>query len=69
MNYNVSYTLKHNEIPNTFEDNWVPFLAMDNQTFDDAKKRYFSLIESNGNKDGWHLFTINLSEIILSTDY
>lgn len=69
-NYIVSYTLKHNEISDTFEDRYVIFK---DEEFQDnaskyAKKYADELLKSDGDKKDWHLWTIHVSRIIMSTD-
>lgn len=64
MSHIVVYTLKHNEIPDVFNDYWMTF-----EDIETAEKSYDMLIKTDGAKQGWHVFTIALTSVIKSTDY
>lgn len=71
MNYLVAYTLKQEQElgPDTFQDHYKTFLAFDGHTLDSAKEYYKQMVETDGGKDGWSLYTASLTQIIDSTDY
>lgn len=69
MNYIVAWSLKHDIIENLIIDYWMPFLHDEGATLDKAKEYYQKLIDNDGNKKGWHLYTITLSTLLESTDY
>lgn len=70
MRYIVAYTLKHNDIPDTFKDEYMVFDDEETSTGDSLfmAEIYYSdvLSEKNIDKD-WHVWTASLSTIIKST--
>lgn len=69
MNYIVSYTLKHEETPDTFADHWMVFKEDEGCTLETARKYYEHILENDGGEDEWYLWTIAISQVIESTDY
>jgi hypothetical protein len=69
-NYMVAYTLKHDEIPDTFEDHYIIFKDDEWQenALEEATKSANELLDSDGDKDGWHMWTLHVAEIFMSTD-
>lgn len=67
--YIVAYTLKHRETPNTFVDYWHRFVddtPERNKEF--AQKFYADLLGNDGGEVDYHLFTVSLSQELLSSE-
>jgi hypothetical protein len=66
----LAYTLKHNTIADTFEDVYIVF--KDDEHNNEALKKVTDLKDkmllSDGNRIDWHIWTINIAQIIFSTD-
>jgi hypothetical protein len=69
MDYIVAYTLKNNEWADTFVDRWVVFRKENMQTIEDAASHYTELLKNDGGENGWHLYTISMAQVLMSTDY
>jgi hypothetical protein len=71
MRYIVAYTLKHNDIPDTFRDEYM--VVDDEDTFNQdalslAEAYYDDVLSEKDIEEGWHVWTASLSTIIKSTD-
>ena len=69
MSYIIAYTLKHNEIPDTFVDRWMVYRDDEGMSEEEIKQAYDTLIETDGGEEDYHLFTIAMAKVIHSTDY
>ena len=70
MDYIVAYTLKNNTLPDTFIDHWIYFIEGEHiDNLKAAQKFYQQIVDMDGADPGWHLWTINLSQVIQSTDH
>lgn len=72
MRYIVAYTLKHNETPDTFKDEYMVFGEDDNIKsggLEKATRYYHNVLSENDIEDGWHVFTASICRVIMSTDY
>jgi hypothetical protein len=72
MRYIVAYTLKHNDIPDTFRDEYM--VVDDEDTFNQdalslAEAYYDDVLSEKDIEEGWHVWTASISTIIKSTDY
>ena len=72
MRYIVAYTLKHNDIPDTFRDEYM--VVDDEDTFNQdalslAEAYYDDVLSEKDIEEGWHVWTASISIIIKSTDY
>jgi len=70
MRYIVAYTLKHNETPDTFKDEYMVFDdedAFKNNALAVAESYYNDWVLSKEIED-WHVFHASISTIIKSTD-
>jgi hypothetical protein len=70
MRYIVAYTLKHNDIPDTFRDEYM--VLDDEDTFNQdalslAESYYDDVLSEKDIEEGWHVWTASLSTIIKST--
>jgi len=70
MRYIVAYTLKHNETPDTFKDEYM--VLDDEDTFNQdalslAESYYDDVLSEKDIEEGWHVWTASLSTIIKST--
>ena len=73
MRFIVAYTIKHNDIPDTWEEHYTIIddqespmsngLAQAHRLFDIIKNENSMMIP-----EGWHLWTASISEIIKSID-
>ena len=73
MRYIVAYTLKHNEIPDTWEDHYMIVSDDESQMHNGLAHAHnlFELLKSENKimmPEEWHLWTASISEIIKSTD-
>jgi hypothetical protein len=71
MRYIVAYTLKHNDIPDTFRDEYM--VVDDEDTFNQdalslAEAYYDDVLSEKDIEEGWHVWTASISTIIKSTD-
>jgi hypothetical protein len=69
IGYIVAYVLKHNDIADTFMDRYTVFLTSEGQTKKDAKEFYDEMLEKDGDEEGYYLYSINLTNILESSDY
>lgn len=72
MRYIVAYTLKHNETPDTFRDEYI--VIDDEETFNNdalslAEAYYDDVLSEKDIEEGWHVFTASISTVIKSTDF
>ncbi len=70
MRYIVAYTLKHNDIPDTFRDEYI--VLDDEDMFNQdalslAESYYDDVLSEKDIEEGWHVWTASLSTIIKST--
>ena len=70
-NYMVAYTLKHNETLDTFEDHYIIFKDEEwkGNALEEATKSANELLDSDGDKDDWRMWTLHVAEIVMSTDF
>lgn len=71
MRYIVAYTLKHNEIPDTFKDEYMVFGEHDDIVADalqNASRYYRDVVSEESIEEGWHVWTASISTVIESTD-
>lgn len=68
-NYIVCYTLKHNDIADTFVDRCIYFSHEEGLSLTDAEKLYNELIEQDGNESDYFLWTIAITKVIKSSNY
>ena len=71
MRYIVAYTLKHNETPDTFKDEYI--VIDDEETFNQdalslAEAYYDDVLSEKDIEEGWHVWIASISTIIKSTD-
>lgn len=69
MRYIVAYTLKHNETPDTFLDEYMIFDDEEDSSGDSLPhaSRYYDYVLSEKDIEGWHVWTASISTIIKST--
>lgn len=72
MRYIVAYTLKHNDTPDTFRDEYI--VIDDEETFNNdalslAETYYDDVLSEKDIEEGWHVFTASISTVIKSTDF
>jgi len=70
MRYIVAYTLKHNDIPDTFRDEYMVLDDEDTFNYDAlslAEAYYDDVLSEKDIEEGWHVWTASLSTIIKST--
>jgi len=70
MRYIVAYTLKHNETPDTFRDEYMVFDDEEDSSGDSlphASRYYDDVLSEKDIEQGWHVWTASLSTIIKST--
>lgn len=72
MRYIVAYTLKHNDIHDTFRDEYM--VVDDEDTFNQdalslAESYYDDVLSEKDIEEGWHVWTASISTIIKSTDF
>jgi hypothetical protein len=68
MKYIVAYTLKHNEIPDTFKDEYMVFGDTLINSHQNALRYYKDVISEEIIEEEWHVFTASISIVIESTD-
>jgi hypothetical protein len=70
MRYIVAYTLKHNDTPDTFKDEYMIF--DDENTFNNnalaVAESYYNEWVLEKEIEDWHVWTASISTIIKSTD-
>lgn len=72
MKHIVAYTLKHNDIPDTFKDHYMVLDDEDmfnNDALSLAEIYYDDLVNEKDIEEGWHVWTASISTIIKSTDF
>ena len=70
MRYIVAYTLKHNDTPDTFKDEYMVYDDEDTFNHDAlslAEAYYDDIVQEKDIEEGWHVWTASLSTIIKST--
>lgn len=69
MRYIVAYTLKHNETPDTFKDEYMVFDDDEDSSGDSLPhaSKYYDYVLSEKDIEGWHVWTASISTIIKST--
>lgn len=70
MRYIVAYTLKHNDKPDTFKDEYMVYDDEDTFNHDAlslAEAYYNDIVQEKDIEEGWHVWTASLSTIIKST--
>jgi hypothetical protein len=71
MRYIVAYTLKHNDTPDTFKDEYMIFDDEETSNGDSlsiAEKCYENVVSERSINKDWHVWTASISTIIKSTD-
>lgn len=66
--YIIAYTLKHKTIPNKFIDEYNIYMEEEGFTKKDVQKIYDELIEKDGNKRNYYLWTASISRMLVSTE-
>lgn len=72
MRYIVAYTLKHNDIHDTFKDHYMVMDDEDmfnNDALSLAETYYDDIVQEKDIEEGWHVWTASISTIIKSTDF
>lgn len=71
MRYIVAYTLKHNDIPDTFKDEYMIFddEAYNGDSLSMAEKCYKDVVSERSIEKDWHVWTASISTVIKSTDF
>ena len=72
MRYIVAYTLKHNDTPDTFKEEYM--ILNDEDMFNNdalplAESYYDDIVQEKDIEEGWHVWTASISTIIKSTDF
>lgn len=69
MKHIVAYTLKHNDIPDTFKDEYMIF--DDNEMFNalELAESYYNDWVLKKEIEDWHVFHASISTVIKSTDF
>ena len=71
MRYIVAYTLKHNDTPDTFKDEYMVYDDEDTFNHDAlslAEAYYDDIVQEKDIEEGWYVWTDSISTIIKSTD-
>lgn len=71
MRHIVAYTLKHNDIPDTFKDQYMVYDDENTFNYDAlslAEAYYDDVVQEKDIEEGWHVWTASISTIIKSTD-
>jgi len=71
MRYIVAYTLKHNETPDTFKDEYMIFDDEDSYNNDAlaVAESYYNDWVLKKEIEDWHVWTASISTVIKSTDF
>lgn len=71
MNYILAYTLRNKTNRDSFKDNYIVYKDedWDNNAIEKAVIMMNQLLDEEVGEDGWEVYTINIGEIILSTDH